>query len=223
MFDSILSIPGSVTGAEFLICLGISIVYGVIIALVHMFRNSYSRNMVLALVVLPAIIQAIIMLVNGNIGTGVAVMGAFTLIRFRSQPGNAREISSIIVSMGVGLAMAMGYVGIAGILVALIAIVTIVLSLTSFGDSSNGMQILKITIPENLDYEGVFDDIFNAYTTKCELVTVKTTNMGSLFELKYYIRFKKDVSRKAFLDAIRCRNGNLSIVCGRAELRQEDL
>lgn len=223
MFSSIFSLEGSITAGEFIVCSVISLVLGIIIALIHCFKNIYSKNIILSLVVLPIVVQTVIMLVNGSIGTGIAVMGAFSLVRFRSQPGNAREISAIFLAMTTGLAMAMGYAGIAALLVTVVGIATVVVAATGFGDSTLGFKSLRVTIPENLDYEGIFDDIFGAYTTRCELIRVKSVNMGSLFELHYHIVMKKGVSEKAFIDAIRCRNGNLTITCGRLSTPKEEL
>lgn len=223
MFGSILASTESITAGEYIVCSVISLVFGVLIALIHSFKNVYSKNIILSLVILPVVIQTVIMLVNGNIGTGIAVMGAFSLIRFRSQPGNAREISAIFLATTVGLAMSMGYVGIAALLIIIVGATTVVLAVTSFGESNIGCKDLHITIPENLDYEGIFDDILDAYTTRYELIKVKTSNMGSLFELHYHITMKKGVSEKAFLDAIRCRNGNLNISCGRISHAHEEL
>lgn len=223
MFNSIISSTTGVTPGEFLLCSVISLAFGAVIALIHSFKNMYSKNMLLSLVVLPVVIQTVIMLVNGNIGTGIAVMGAFSLVRFRSAQGNAREITSIFLATTVGLAMASGFVAIAGALIILIGVVTIILASTSIGDITYGVRDLKITIPENLDFEGIFDDIFDAYTSKITLDHVKSVNMGSLFELKYRVVMKKNVSEKAFIDAIRCRNGNLTISLSRASTPKEEL
>lgn len=222
MFSSILASTSSVTAKEFLICTIISIVLGIVIAFLHSFKNEYSGAMFLTLAILPAVVQTIIMLVNGNIGTGIAVMGAFSLIRFRSQPGNSREIASIFLATTVGLAMAMGYVGISVVLIVIVGIVTIVVLCLGIGQKGTEKH-LRVTIPENLDYEGLFDDIFEAYTTTSVLNKVKTVNMGSLYELDYFITMKKDVSEKAFIDEIRCRNGNLNIILGRVQSRKEEL
>lgn len=222
MFNSILASTSSVTAKEFIICAIISIVLGVFIALLHSFKNEYSGSMFLTLTILPAVVQTIIMLVNGNIGAGIAVMGAFSLIRFRSQPGNSREIASIFLATTVGLAMAMGYVGISVVLIVIVAIVTVAVACLGVGQK-NEQKHLRITIPENLDYEGLFDDIFEAYTTKNVLNRVKTVNMGSLYELEYFVTMKKNVSEKAFIDEIRCRNGNLNIILGRIATHRDEL
>lgn len=223
MFNSILSSTASVSASEYIICTCVSLLFGIIVALIHTFRNEYSKNMLLSLIILPAIIQTIIMLVNGNVGTGIAVMGAFSLVRFRSTPGNAREITSIFLATVVGLAMAMGFVGISGVLIAVVGVATVVISLLGIADPMKGTKKLKIVIPENLDYTDLFDDIMKKYTSRCVLDKVKSTNMGSLFELNYTIVLKNGMNEKAFLDEIRCRNGNLTITCSRPVTAKEDL
>ncbi len=199
---------------KFLLYTLISIAFGVIIALSFRFRNKVSKGFSATLIMLPAIVQVVIMLVNGNLGTGVAVMGAFSLVRFRSVPGTARDICSIFLAMAVGLAMGTGYILIAFIFVMVICIVNILTTFIPSG-KEEGEKQLVITIPESLDYEEIFDDLFGQYTDKAELVTVKTTNMGSLYKLTYHICLKNSVSEKAFIDDLRCRNGNLEISCGR--------
>lgn len=222
MFDSILAATTNITATEYIICSAISLVLGILVAFIHSFKNKYSKSMLLTLVVLPVVVQTIIMLVNGNIGTGIAIMGAFSLIRFRSQPGNSREIASIFLATTVGLAMSMGYVGISAVLVLIVGAAIIICSSLKIGEPGADKQ-LRVTIPENLDYEGLFDDIFDVYTQKCELTRVKTSNMGSLFELTYDVEFKKGVSQKAFIDEIRCRNGNLNIVLNKVSTPHEEL
>lgn len=223
MFESIIASSADITTTEFIICSLISLGFGIVIAFLHSFKNAYSGNMLLTLVLLPVIVQTIIMLVNGNIGAGIAVMGAFSLVRFRSIQGNSREIASIFLATTVGLAMAMGFVGYAAVLVVLVGVIIIAVQLTGICDSTLGKKQLKVVIPENLDYEGLIDDLLDEYTTRWELTRVKTTNMGSLFELSYDITMKKGVSEKKFIDAIRCRNGNLTIICGRATTPKEEL
>lgn len=177
----------------------------------------------MTLAILPAVVQAVIMLVNGNLGTGVAVMGAFGLVRFRSAPGNAREIGSVFLAMAIGLATGMGYLGIAVLLLLIIGAAILILIGIPFGSQSFSQKELKVTIPENLDYAGIFDDLFEKYTKSAELMKVRTTNMGSLYELCYRIELKKEEEEKAMLDDIRCRNGNLTIVCGRIAENREEL
>ncbi|MDD3221819.1 MAG: DUF4956 domain-containing protein [Clostridia bacterium] len=224
MLDSILSLStAGLTVPEFVFCTVFSIIFGVIIAVVHMYKNNYSRNFILTLILLPIIVQTVIMLVNGNLGTGVAVAGAFSLVRFRSVPGNSREIASIFLAMAVGLATGMGYVAIGGMLVVVISIVMLIVANLPVDKKSQCIRDLKITIPENLDYEGIFDDLFSEYTARNELLRVKTVNMGSLYELHYHVMMRGDKSEKKFLDELRCRNGNLTIVCGRVPEERESL
>lgn len=213
MLDSISG--GTLTIQTFLICMAVSVILGIGISLLFMFRNTYTKGFVVTLAILPAIVSLVIMMVNGSIGTGVAVAGAFSLVRFRSVPGNAREISSIFFAMALGLAIGMGYVVAAALFFVVIGIFMIVLSATNFGESKSPERNLKITIPENLDYDGLFDDIFQKYTTHAQLMRVKTTSLGTLYELHYKITLRKQGISKEFLDELRCRNGNLNIVCGR--------
>ena len=223
MFDSIIKTAGSISGAEYLICSGASLVMGFLVALVHMYRNTYSKHIVITLVVMPYIVQTMLMLVNGSIGAGIAVMGAFSLVRFRSAQGNAREIMSIFYALTIGLAMSLGYIGIAAFVLVFTGAFIILFNTVDFGVMKGNDRMLKIIIPEDIDYEGVFDDIFYKYTTKFELVRCKTTNMGSLYEITYDIILKKDVSEKSFIDEIRCRNGNLTVTCGRPLTPRDEL
>lgn len=156
--------PGS-----FLVCLTASLVLGLIIAGIYMYRNSYSRGFVVTIALLPAMVQMVILLVNGNLGTGVAVMGAFSLVRFRSVPGKAEEISSIFQAMAVGLATGMGYVGMAVLFVLIMGVVNILLAFLKFGQQKTGVKVLKITIPESLDYTSVFDEVFTRYLKNWDL------------------------------------------------------
>lgn len=225
MLNSILieNVAASVTGQEFFICLITALAAGICIALIHMYHNQYTKNFILTLTLMPAIVQIVIMLVNGNLGTGVAVMGAFSLVRFRSVPGNSREIGSIFLAMASGLATGMGYIGITGIFIVIIGAVTLVLNAVPYGESRQGLRSLKVTIPENLDYSGIFDDIFQKYTKSAKLLRVKTTNMGSMYELHYHMIMKNMREEKQMLDEIRCRNGNLTIICGQLASDREEL
>lgn len=207
----------------FLVCMLASLVLGVIIAFIHMYRNTYTQGFIMTLALMPAIVQIVIMLVNGNLGTGVAVMGAFSLVRFRSVPGTAREIMSIFLAMAVGLATGMGYIGIAVIFVLIMGLVNAAFTLFHFGKSSVAEKELRITIPESLDYTTVFDDILSQYLKSWELVSVKTTNMGSLFKLSYAVTLKNPAEEKKMIDDLRCRNGNLEILCGRVQTAREEL
>ncbi|MDR0502221.1 MAG: DUF4956 domain-containing protein [Treponema sp.] len=194
-----------------IICTVGSLVFGFASAGIYMYKNKYSRSMAVTLVLLPAIVQIIIMLVNGNIGVGIAVAGAFSLIRFRSIPGTAREISAIFFAMAIGFIMGMGFMFYAFMFLLIVGAVSLLLTRFSFGEDAS-VRFLKVKIPENLDYEGVFDDIFSKYTKSAELKTVTTTNMGSLYELTYAVQLKTSNATKEFIDELRCRNGNLTIM-----------
>jgi hypothetical protein len=222
VLDSII-VSGNATLTSFLFCTAASIGLGLLASLVYMFRGSYTKSFVMTIVLMPVIVQMVIMLVNGNVGTGVAVMGAFSLVRFRSVAGSAREITAIFLSMALGIATGMGYLGMAAIAIVVIGLVQIVLVVTPYGEKGGGTRELKITIPESLDYSGIFDDLFGKYAKKTELVHVKTTNMGSLYELRYHINLRDKTQEKAFLDDLRCRNGNLNISIGRIPETKEQL
>ena len=224
MLNSVLTTDAglaSVTGLQFMECTLASIVLGVFCSLIYMYRSRYHKNFVITLALMPLIVQLVIMLVNGNLGAGVAVMGAFSLVRFRSIPGTAKDIGSIFCAMAVGLATGMGYLAAALVFLLCFSAVNIILNVSKFGEGSQGEKQLKITIPENLDYMGIFDDLFEKYTKEYRLTQVKTTNMGSLFELTYSINLKSGQEEKKFIDDIRCRNGNLKIVCGLNPENQE--
>ena len=221
MFESILqfdAVTGNVvdmSDAQVLLTLGVSLLLGVVIAVSYWFGGRASKPLAVSLLVLPAIVQMVIMMVNGNVGAGIAVMGAFNLVRFRSVPGSAREISYIFLAMSIGLATAMGYITIAALIAVGISLLLYVLSKVpaTFGQKSE--KLLRIVMPEDLDYIGVFDDIFETYTASHTIDRVKTTNLGSMFEVSYIIVLKDEKQEKAMIDDIRCRNGNLTIVCSR--------
>jgi hypothetical protein len=214
VLNSIISGTG-ITVSSFFICTAVSLVLGLGAALLAMYKAKYSRSFVLTLAVLPAMVQIVIMMVNGNIGAGVAVAGAFGLIRFRSAPGSAKEIGLVFLATAVGLATGMGYVAIAAVFFTVIALFLLLLTAVGFGAGAADERELKITIPENLDYDGLFDDLFAKYTRSAELDRVKTANMGTLYELSYKVVLRDSRETKAFLDELRTRNGNLNIVCGK--------
>ncbi len=218
MLESIIS--SGLTLSAFLICTLSSLILGIGIAFVGMYRSRSTQSFAVALAILPVVVQLVIMLVNGNVGAGVAVAGAFSLVRFRSVPGTAREIGVLFMAMAIGLATGMGYVGLAVISFVIISAVIMLLTATGFGRAPAAVRSLKITIPENLDYDGLFDDVFTKYTNSAELIRVKTSNMGTLYELWYSIVLKSENVPKEFLDELRCRNGNLNIVCGREEQKE---
>ena len=208
-------INGVVTVPSFLICVLSALALGLLTALVFTFRSYHTGSLTISLALLPPVVTVVIMLVNGNVGAGLAVAGTFALVRFRSVPGTAREITGLFLSVSLGLACGMGYVGLAALFFVIMGATVLILGRLRFGEGSPSCRQLKITIPENLDYEGLFDDLFEKYTLSHELVRVKTTNMGTLYELCYEVRLKDAGISKAFLDEIRCRNGNLTVICGR--------
>lgn len=217
MLESVISSPITIT--SLLICTAVSVLLGFGTAFVSMYKQKCSQSFSIALVLLPVLIQVVILLVNGNIGAGVAVAGAFSLIRFRSAPGSAREICEIFLAMVIGIATGMGYIGIAVIFFIVAGALIIVLSAVHFGENTSE-RVLSITIPENMDYEGLFDDLLSQYTLEYYLERVKTTNMGTLYELRYIIVILGQTVPKEFLDALRCRNGNLNIVCSKETYKE---
>lgn len=222
MLESVYAQMGTGT-LSLLLCTLASLLLGLGVAAVYLYRTVSSKSFVVTLALLPVMVQSVIFLVNGSLGTGIAVMGAFSLVRFRSIPGSAREIGSIFFAMAIGLATGMGYLLYAVLFFALVGAAMLLLSCCRFGEPGAGEQELKVTIPENLDYNGLFDDLFAEYAAHCELLKVKTTNMGSLFELCYRIRISDRKREKEFLDQLRCRNGNLPIVLGRLSPVQDVL
>ena len=223
MFTSIIT-ANSLTLGVAMMCTAVSIVLGIIIAGAYMLcEKNYSKNYIITLALLPALVEVVIMLVNGNLGTGVAIMGAFSLVRFRSMPGNAKEIAGVFFSMVVGLATGMGYLTFAELITVLLGVILVVLSRTGFGKKKAGDMDLRITIPEHLDYVDVFDEVFSKYTKSSELVRVKTTNMGSMYELFYKVNLQDIKNQKAFIDDLRIRNGNLNISLAKSESRSDEL
>ena len=208
------------TASMFLLSAAAALVLGGIIAWVSRKTNNGSDSLFGALIFLPFLVQLVIMLVNGSVGTGVAVMGAFSLIRFRSAPGSAQDIAVIFLAMTVGLACGMGYIGLA--VLATLVVCGISLIRYQLPSGRGGVdRDLKITIPEDMDYTGLFDDLFDSYTSQHTLTSVKTANMGSLFNLRYRVRLKDVKREKAFLDDLRCRNGNLEIACAHVSAGKE--
>jgi len=208
------------TGVNYLICTAASLILGAVIAASVAFRSRTSRSFLLTLVILPAAVQTVIMLVNGSVGTGLAVMGAFSLVRFRSIPGTAREISAIILAMAAGLACAQGYVGMALLFTVVTCAIFLIFSFVGILGRGEKKE-LHVTVPESLNYSHVFDDIFEKYASGVRLISVKTTNMGSLFKLKYELSVKDPDSEKNMIDEMRCRNGNLEIlICDSADARE---
>lgn len=223
IFDT--NTTGTIAVSDFLLCVSVSLVLGILLALAYTYKTRYTRSFVVTLAMIPAIVCVVIMMVNGNIGVGVAVAGAFSLVRFRSVPGTAKEIGAIFLAMGVGLMTGMGYLAYGAMFAVILGAVWVGLTELNFGakKSDELERTLRITIPEDLDYTQVFDDLFETYTTKCENVAVKTTNMGSMYKLTYEVTLKDKAKEKEFMDELRCRNANLEVsmckpAAGMAEL-----
>ena len=214
LFTSVIATEG-IAVSSFLTCLAGSLVLGALLAFVFTYRSktNYTKSFVGTLLILPAVVAIVIMMVSGSIGTGIAVAGTFSLVRFRSIPGTAREIGAIFLAMAVGLACGMGYLGFAAIFAVVMGIVTLIYNLTSLGEHSADSldKVLRITVPEDLEYGAAFGDVFSRYTTQANLIGVKTTNLGSLNRLTYSVRLKEAGSEKALIDDLRVRNGNLEI------------
>ena len=211
-------LAATISVTDFLLCMGVALALGMILAAAYMWKNAHSKSLLITLALLPAVVCVVIMMVNGNIGAGVAVAGAFSLVRFRSAPGSAKEIMAIFLAMGAGLICGMGYLAFAALFTLVMCLVFLACNLASGGNQMDARQkILKITIPEDLDYSGVFDDIFARYTTHQELIQVKTTNMGSMFRLTYQVTLRSASLEKEMIDAIRQRNGNLEIMVSKQE------
>lgn len=216
------STANGLTAGTFLLCSLTSLVLGLAIALIFKFRSKLSQGFLVTLALLPLIVQVVITLVNGNIGAGVAVMGVFSLVRFRSIPGSAKDICAVFLAMAVGLAAGMGYLTLAVALTVCVGIANFIYMLlpVSKGEKKDKQKEcerrLVVKIPEDLDYYGMFDDLFDTYTEGASLETVRTTNMGSLYELTYTITLTDPSVEKTLIDGMRMRNGNLAIQCGRA-------
>lgn len=211
LFDT--SMTNVISLGDFLLCVVCALAVGLLLAACYMYRTRYTKSFVATLALLPSVVCVVIMMVNGNVGAGVAVAGAFSLVRFRSVPGTAKEIGAIFLAMGTGIIVGMGYLGYAILCAAVLGGASALYSRLDFGCTrKNALQkMLQITIPEDLDYTGVFDDILRRYASEYELVQMKTTHMGSLFRLTYHMTLRAANQEKQFLDELRCRNGNLEI------------
>ena len=223
VFGTTESLVGAVSAADFLLCCAASIVLGAACAAVYMFRHAYTKNFVVTLALLPLIVQMVITLVNGNLGAGIAVMGVFNLVRFRSIPGSAKDIGSVFLAMAVGLATGMGFLGLAVVFTLVVAAVNLLFVLSPFGRPREPGKMLRITIPEDLEYDGVFDAVLQRYAAEVELTEVTTTNMGSRFQLTYQLRLRAPGVEKALIDELRCLNGNLKITLGMVPQGRETL
>lgn len=223
LFDS--STAAVISISDFFLCLLSALAIGLILTGCYMYRTRYTKSFVATMAILPAVVCMIIMMVNGNVGAGVAVAGAFSLVRFRSVAGSAKEIGAIFLAMGTGLVIGMGYIAYAFLFSLILGAVTMFYSHIDFGAASKNSlyKVLHITIPEDLDYTGVFDEILQTYTSAYELTQIKTTNMGSLFRLTYSLTLRSADKEKELIDKLRCRNGNLEITVSKQESMSNEL
>lgn len=223
LFDTtattVISVP------DFIICIVVALIIGAFITWVYTYKSRYTASFAITLAMLPAVVCIVIMMVNGNVGAGVAVAGAFSLVRFRSVPGTAKEIGTIFLAMAAGLIAGMGYLAFAVLFALIIGMVMLVLNISGLGTHKRATcdRTLRITIPEDLNYDSAFDDLFEKYLIGCEIVSVKTTNMGSLYKLTYHITLKDLAMEKSFIDELRCRNGNLEIAIMQQEVNTNEL
>ena len=200
-----------------------ALILGLVIAIIYKQSGIHIGSFAVVLAVLHLLVSAVILIVNGNLGTSVAVLGAFGLIRFRSAPGTAREIGFIFFAMAVGLASGMGFITLAVLITMTAGIFILILEKLQFGKPVSRERELRITIPEDLNYMGVFDDLFQTYTKFSHLERVKTTNMGTMYELSYRVELRNMAKEKEFIDELRCRNGNLSIIYGLVPREKNEL
>ena len=221
LFTSVIG-AGALTLKSYATCALCALLCGAIAAFAASWRARISKSFMISLLILPVIVQTVIMMVNGNVGTGIAVAGAFSLVRFRSVPGKAREIAAIFLAMTAGLSCAAGYVAIAVLFTLTVSVIMIAVGYIPL--KSDREYELRITVPEALNYYGAFDEVFEEYAKSYRLVRVKTTNMGSLYKLYYKLDVKKPDCVKEMIDKLRCRNGNLEIsVASVSEERGEEL
>ena len=211
LFDTSTSVTISIK--DFLLCVGVALVLGIFLAVVYAVKSRYTKSFLITLGILPAVVCIVIMMVNGNVGAGVAVAGAFSLVRFRSAAGTAKEIAVIFLAMAAGLVCGMGYLAYAVLFTLIIGVIFLALQFIKIPQSKSVLKqkTLRITIPEDLDYTSIFNDIFDKYTTEYKLTNVKTSNMGSLFKLTYHLTEKDIAKEKEMIDELRIRNGNLEI------------
>ncbi len=213
---------GSFTVMQFSIAIVVSMMLGFLVSLFYMYKNTHTKSLALTLVLIPAIESVVIMMVNGNLGAGIAVAGSFSLIRFRSVKGSARELTCIFLSMAIGIICGTGYVVVAALFTVILLAVSFVLTTLNFGNNEND-KYLNIVVPESLNYDEAFNEVLKKYTKEYELLNVKTINLGSLFRVEYRISLKKNTSIKNMIDEIRVLNSNLEVSCGMICGEREEL
>ena len=220
MFTNLFSTSGSLTVMAALLCTAVSLFLGILTALIYRLDGKGNASFMTSLILLPILVQMIMMMVNGNLGTSVAVLGTFGLVRFRSVPGTSREICFIFMAMAIGLATGTGYLTFALFMGIVVLAVTVLLKLGRFFEKEEAARELRVTIPENLDYTEVFDEVFAHYLSRWTLEQVRTTHLGSMIECRYSIILKEQKQEKELIDALRCRNGNLTIICSRRGMEE---
>ncbi|WP_130810498.1 DUF4956 domain-containing protein [Olsenella sp. Marseille-P4559] len=222
LFSTSTATASTATSVELLpllVCTLCALVLGAVLAAVYSYRQRHTRSFTIALVVIPAIVCVVIAMVNGNLGAGVAVAGAFSLVRFRSAPGSGRDIAYVFLAMAVGLVAGMGYLAAAAMVTVVIGGACLALQQFTGRSRTHARDLsLRITVPEDLDYSGAFDDVLARYTTYHELASVRTCNMGSLFRLTYDVGMEAGTSEKAMIDELRARNGNLEVSLSHQEV-----
>lgn len=219
MFESIFTTTtdNAISVSSSVLSMAAAVIIGLVIGITYMYackKSGYNKDFIVGLVLLPAIVSVVIMLIGSNVARAFSMAGAFALVRFRSAPGNAKDIAVVFFAMASGLACGLGYITFAVIFTVIIILVLVALSITDFADKNAGKRQLRITIPENLNYTHAFDGIFDNFLSSKELTKVKTTNMGTMFELTYIIEMNKDINEKEFIDSLRVVNGNLNITLG---------
>lgn len=225
IFSSIFETVGTMGPQDFITCIGSALAAGLILAGLYMFRNRHTDSMAVTIALLPAIVSVVIMAVSGDIGAGIAVAGAFSLVRFRSAPGSARDIAAIFIAMAAGLLIGMGFIAYALLFSVIIGLVFFALNAANFGGKASGdcEKTLRITIPEDLDYNSEIDSVIGEYTVSHELTSVRSVNMGSMFKLTYKVSLKDPSKQKEFIDRIRVRNGNLEVALMHQEAERNGL
>jgi len=213
LFSGLYTSSAAITLQSFCLSMLASLLLGTVLTLIYTYKTTFTKSFVVTLAMMPAVVCIVIMMVSGNLGAGVAVAGTFSLVRFRSAPGTAKEICAIFLAMAVGLACGMGYLGFAVLFTVIMCAVSFLYTKLGFGEQKNAAlcRELRITVPEDLDYNGAFDDLFASFTSEAKLVKVKTSNLGSLNKLVYHIALNSAGVEKQLIDQLRCRNGNLEI------------
>lgn len=221
-----LTMDTSLDVRETIICMLVAVVLGILVGGIYFLvskKELRSMSFFLSLVILPAVVCLVIMLIGSNVARAFSVAGIFTLVRFRSVPGDGKDISLVFMAMGAGIAAGLGYLTIGLVSIAVLAVVTVLVNMFGNKVLAKEYKQLRILIPEDMDYQNVFEDIFTTYTTKASLTRIKTTNMGTMYELTYHVLMKNDANEKKFMDEIRTRNGNLTIILSKQEPKQEKL